>query len=86
MGEDNHKGPYFLAPIPCIPEEEKEAYPSDGNPPSIKLLLDSDGKKIDNPTVQVQPIFNGGLMNNFSNGFRVLVLCWTYRQYANIIV
>jgi hypothetical protein len=24
------------------------------------LLLNSEGKKIDNPTVQVQPIFNGG--------------------------
>jgi hypothetical protein len=60
MGKDNHKGSDFLVPIPYIPEEEKEADPSDGKPPLIKLLLDSDGKKIDNPTVQVQPIFNGG--------------------------
>jgi hypothetical protein len=49
-----------MAPIPYIPEEEKETDPSDGKPPSIKLLLDSEGKKIDNPTIQVQPIFNGG--------------------------
>jgi hypothetical protein len=60
MGKYNHKGPDFLVPIPYIPEEEKEADPSDGKPPSIKLLLDSDGNKIDNLTVQVQPIFNGG--------------------------
>jgi hypothetical protein len=59
MGKDNHKGPDFLVPKPNIPEEEKEADPSDGKPPLIKLLLDSEGKKIDNPTIQVQPIFNG---------------------------
>jgi hypothetical protein len=60
MGKYNQKGPDFLVPIPYIPEEEKEADPSDRKPPSIKLLLDSEGKKIDNPTVQVQPISNGG--------------------------
>jgi hypothetical protein len=80
MGKDNHKGPNFLVRIPYIPEEEKEADPSDGKPPSIKILLDSDGKKIDNPTVQVQPMFNGRLLNNFSNGFRVLVLYWMDSQ------
>jgi hypothetical protein len=73
MGKDNHKGPDVLVPIPYIPEEEKEADPSDGKPPLIKLLLDSEGKKIDNPTVQVQPIFNGGTTEQFSNIFRVLV-------------
>jgi hypothetical protein len=60
MGKDNHNGPDFLVPIPYVPEDEKEADQSDGKPPSVKLLLDSRGKKIDNPTVQVQPIFNGG--------------------------
>jgi hypothetical protein len=60
MERDNHKGPDFLVPISYIPKEEKEADPSDGKPPSIKLQMDSEGKKIDNPTVQVQPIFNGG--------------------------
>jgi hypothetical protein len=65
MGKKNHKEPDFLVPIPYIPEEEKEADPRDGKPPSIELLLDSDGKKIDNPTVQVQPIFNGGTTEQF---------------------
>jgi hypothetical protein len=60
MGKDKNKGPDFMVPIPYVPEDENEADPSDGKPPSVKLLLDSHGKKIDNPTVQVQPIFNGG--------------------------
>jgi hypothetical protein len=63
MGKDKHKGPYFLVPIPYVHEEEKEADPSDGKLPSAKLLLDSQGKKIDNPTVQVQPIFNGAVLS-----------------------
>jgi hypothetical protein len=48
-----------------VPEEEKEADPSDGKLPLVKLLLDSQGKKIDKPTVQVQPIFNGGTTKQF---------------------
>jgi hypothetical protein len=43
MGKDRHKGPDFLVPIPYVPEEEKEEDPSDGKPPSVKLLLDSQG-------------------------------------------
>jgi hypothetical protein len=43
MGKDNHKGPDFLVPIPYVPEDEKEADPSDVKPPSVKLLLDSEG-------------------------------------------
>jgi hypothetical protein len=65
MGKYNHKGPDFLVPIPYVPEDEKGADPSDGKPPSVKLLLDSEGKKIDNPTVQVQPTFNEGTTEQF---------------------
>jgi hypothetical protein len=36
------------------------------------LLLDSQGKKIDNPTVTVQPIFNGGTTEQFSKWFQSL--------------
>jgi hypothetical protein len=46
MGKDKHKGPHFLVPIPYVPEEEKEADPRDGKPPSVKLLLDSRQKYI----------------------------------------
>jgi hypothetical protein len=60
MGKDKHKGPDFMVLIPYVLEDEEEADPSDGKSPSVKLLLDSHGKKIDNPTVQVQPIFMGG--------------------------
>jgi hypothetical protein len=35
MGKDKHKGQYFLVSIPYVPEEEKEAGPSDGKPPSV---------------------------------------------------
>jgi hypothetical protein len=53
MGKDNHRVPYLKISLPYIPEDEKEADPSDGKPPSVKLLLDSAGKTID-------PLFNGG--------------------------
>jgi hypothetical protein len=65
MGKYNQKGPDLVVPIPYVLEDEKEADPSDGKPPSVKFLLDSEGKKIDNPMVQVQPIFNGGTMEFF---------------------
>jgi hypothetical protein len=70
MEKDNHKGPDFFVPIPYVPEDEKEVDPSDGKPTSVKLLLDSEGKKIDNPTVQAQPIFNGGTTKKNSSGSR----------------
>jgi hypothetical protein len=70
MGKDNNKGADFLVPIPYVPEDEKEADPSHGKPPSAKLLLDSEGKKIDNPTLQVQPICNGGTTEQFLKWFQ----------------
>jgi hypothetical protein len=72
MGKDNHNGPYVWVPIPYVPEDEKEADPSDGKPPSVKLLIDSEGKKIDNPTVQGRPIFNGGTTEQFFKWFQSL--------------
>jgi hypothetical protein len=72
MGKDNNRAPHFKVPIPYIPEYEKEADPSDGKPPSVKLFLDAAGKAIDNPTVQVQPIFNGGTTEQFFKWFQIL--------------
>jgi hypothetical protein len=72
MGKDNHRAPDFKVPIPYIPEDEKESDPSDGKPPSVNLLFDSAGKAIDNPTVQVQPIFNGGTTTQFFKWFQSL--------------
>jgi hypothetical protein len=60
MGKDNNIAPDFKVPIPYSPEDEKEVDPSDGKPTSVKLLLYAAGKAIDNPTVQVKPICNGG--------------------------
>jgi hypothetical protein len=62
--------PDFMVPIPYVPEDGKEADPSDGKPPSVKLLLNSEGNIIDNPTVQVQLIFNGGTAEQFSKWFQ----------------
>jgi hypothetical protein len=59
MGKDNDRVPDFKVHITYIPEDEKEADPSDGKAPSVKWLLDSASKTIDNPTVQVQPIQGG---------------------------
>jgi hypothetical protein len=70
MGKDNNRALYFKVPIPYIPEDEKEADPSDGKLPSVKLLLDATDKAIDNPTIQVQPIFNGGNTEQFFNCFQ----------------
>jgi hypothetical protein len=72
MGKDNHKGPDFLVPIPYVPEDEKDADPSDGKLPSVKLLLDLESKKIYNPTVQVQPIFNRCTTEQFFKWFQSL--------------
>jgi cell pole-organizing protein PopZ len=55
MGKYNHKGPDLLVPTPYVPEDEKEAHPSDGKPTSVKLLLDSEVKKIDKP-VKLLPL------------------------------
>jgi hypothetical protein len=74
MGKDNNRALYFKVPIPYIPEDEKEAYPSDGKPPSFKILLDAAGKAIYNPIVQVQPIFNGGTTEKKSSGTKVSAL------------
>jgi hypothetical protein len=70
MGKDNNRAPYSRLPIPYIPVDEKEADPSDDKPPSVKLLPDASGKAIDNASVQVQPIFNGGTTEKISSGSR----------------
>jgi hypothetical protein len=72
MEKDKNREPYFKVPITYIPEDEKYADPSDGKPPSVKLLLNAKGKAIDNPTIQVQPIFNGGTMEQFFKWFKSL--------------
>jgi hypothetical protein len=65
MGKDNIKAPDFKVPVPLIQEEEKEADELDGKPTSVKLVLDAEGEAIGYTMVQVQAIFNGGIMEQF---------------------
>jgi hypothetical protein len=65
MRKTNIQIPDFKVPVPFIQEEKNEADELDGKPPSIKLLLNSDGEAIDNPTPKVQPIFNQGTVEQF---------------------
>jgi hypothetical protein len=75
MGKDKHKGPDFLVRIPYVPEEEKEAYPSDGKPPSVKLLLDSQGKIKWIIQLYMCNLYSmGGPLHNLLSGFRALAL------------
>jgi hypothetical protein len=39
----------------------------------IKLLLDADGEAIDNPTIQVQPIFNQGTVEQFFKWNKIML-------------
>jgi hypothetical protein len=72
MGKDNIKSPDLKVPIPYIPEEKKEVDAPDGKPPSVKLLLDDKGHAIDNPTIQVQPIFFDGKTEQFFKWYKIL--------------
>jgi hypothetical protein len=72
MGTDNNTEPDFKLPIPYILEEEKEVDPSDGRPPPIKLLLDAKGDAIDNPEIQVQPIFKGISTEQLFKWYKIL--------------
>jgi hypothetical protein len=73
MGKDKNRAPNFKVPIPYIPEDEKEADPSDGKPPSVKLLLDAKREAIDNLRIQVPPIFNGGTTKQIFKWYKVLI-------------
>jgi hypothetical protein len=64
--------PYTNNIAPDIPEDEKEADPYDGNPSSVKPLLDNICKEIYNPTIQVQAIFNRGTIEQFFKWFQSL--------------
>jgi hypothetical protein len=72
MGKYNNIAPDFKVSIPYIPEDEKESDPSDGKSTSVKLLLDTKCKAIDKPTIQAQPIFIGGTMEENFKSFQIL--------------
>jgi hypothetical protein len=89
MGKDNNKAPDYKVPIPYKPEEEKEVYPSDDKPPSVKLLLDAKGEAIDNPTTQVQPIFKDRTTEQLFKWYKIIISLmegqWVGEHYRLIL-
>jgi hypothetical protein len=63
MGESNY--PDNKVPVPFIPETEKDPDEGDNKPVSMKLTLDINGEFIDNPTTQVQPMYNQGTVEQY---------------------
>jgi hypothetical protein len=74
MGKGNH--PDYKVPIPFIPETEKD--PDEGEVDkkgvSMKLTLDINGNFIDNPTRQVQTVYNRGTVEQYFKGMKSLNL------------
>jgi hypothetical protein len=50
----------YKVPVPFIPEAEKDPDEGDKKGVSMKLTLDMNGAFIDNPTTQVQTVYNQG--------------------------
>jgi hypothetical protein len=63
MGKSNY--PDYKVPIPFIPEAEKDPYEGDKKVVSMKLTLDINGAFIDNPMIQVQPVYNQGTVKQY---------------------
>jgi hypothetical protein len=63
MGKINY--PDYKVPAPFIPETEKDLYEGDKKGVSMKLSLDINGAFIDNPTTQVQPVYNQGTVEHY---------------------
>jgi hypothetical protein len=63
MGKSNY--PDYKVPIPLIPEAEKDPDEGDKKGDSMKLTLDINGTFIDNPTTQVQPVYNQSTVEQY---------------------
>jgi hypothetical protein len=63
MGKSNH--PDYKVPLPFIPEAEKDLDEGDKKGVSMKLTLYIDGAFIDNLTIQVQPVYNQGTVEQY---------------------
>jgi hypothetical protein len=59
MGKSNY--PDYKVPVPFMTETEKD--PDEGDKKGV--LLDINGKFIDNPTTQVQPMYNQGTIKQY---------------------
>jgi hypothetical protein len=63
MGESNYTD--YKVPVPFIPETEKDTDEGDKKVILMKLTLDINGAFIDNPTTQVQPVYNQGTIEQY---------------------
>jgi hypothetical protein len=63
MGESNY--PDYKVPVPFIPETAKDPDEGDNKGVLMKLTLDINGAFIDNPTTQVQPLYNQGTVEQY---------------------
>jgi hypothetical protein len=63
MGESNY--PDYKVPVPFITETENDPDEGDKKRVLIKLTLDINGEFIDNPTTQVQPVYNQGTVKQY---------------------
>ena len=59
------QNPDYKVPVPFVPENDKEPDEGDKKGVSMKLTLDVNGDFIDNPTTQVQPVYNQGTVEQY---------------------
>jgi hypothetical protein len=71
MGESYY--PDYKVPVPFIPETEKDPYEGDKKGVSMKLTSDINGEFIDNPTGQVQPVYNQGTVEQYFKWLKSLI-------------
>jgi hypothetical protein len=63
MGKSKY--PVYKVPVPFIPGAEKDPDEVDKKGVSMKLTLDINGAFIDNPTTQIQPVYNQGTVEQY---------------------
>jgi hypothetical protein len=63
MGKSNY--PDYKVPVPLIPEAEKDPDEGDKKGVSMKLTLYINGAFIVYPTIQVQPLYNQGTVEQY---------------------
>jgi hypothetical protein len=71
IGKGTH--PDYKVPVPFIPETEKDRDEGDNKWVSMKLNLDINGEFINNPTKQVQAVYNQGNVEQYSKWLESLI-------------
>jgi hypothetical protein len=65
LAELKNNYPYYKVPVAFIPVAEKDPDEGDKKGVSMKLTLNINGAFIDNPTTQVQPVYNQGTVEQY---------------------